>query len=325
MLQKIATTNRDETTANIASQLFATLGHTQEAGAGMSEPLKTSMSIILANYMPDIFRVAGIDVTKEVWAASPNGVYQGNYSGMFPEGMPPGAVLTRDQVQNIMLNIGRGDNENANLAAIIAGWASVNDIVADHTSKMVDLGDPIWGTRTQNTAAVLSFLTKNAVGGTEADEADLARQAKLNKAAIDFIFSIPFLKAPADIGETGKFLWDTITNETKNAAKDAIDSALDSDPGSSLEGQQNDAARSMVGAWFNAMINNGHMSQESIDMGLASACDNDPSNDVLYQDSEGVYHVNPDAGLAYSEWLAGAGMPKDQFLGYILDGLQWEQ
>ncbi len=313
------------TSAAIATDLFAIVGQTQETSQNMDEGLKGSVAIIMADYMPDIGRVAGFRPATGVHDAAPDGIYSGDYGGAFPPGMPPGAVLTRDQVQNIMFGLGMGDNADTNTATVLGGWAAADGMTANHLFSQLGTTDLNWSLYIQSSANLLSFMTESAVGSTHADLEAQAKQAKLINAAISAASSFPAFKAPVAVGQVGAFIWDQARSQSTAAAQAAVSRAMTDTSENTdeyINNLHNKATDAMVEAWVNAYINTGNVSPDDIAAGLAANGDGDRNNDILHIDLYRQYRVHP-FGDDYTTWLAHSGIPEDVIRDKINTGLTW--
>lgn len=120
-LETATTTWRDaettgQTSARIASQLFALTGQNRQAAAALPDPLKIAVAVILANYMPDVYATLfGLpDPDRPGQNLAPDFAEGYALGNPYYDNLPAGAVVTASEFDNLMQAFGSN-------AAVTAG------------------------------------------------------------------------------------------------------------------------------------------------------------------------------------------------------------
>jgi len=337
---EVATTwyrNRDQTgqtSAIIATDVFAILGQSQSQSDSMPEMMKNHIASIAADYMPDFIRAANSDAANpDLSRFSKAAFYDGNYDAMFPPGMPWGMLVTVSELENLFHGLGRGPNALDNLAIVTGGWAAADQLRAAYRAQQ-NAGD--WQASVKDDTSVLKLIIENGLSGGDADEEERKKQAAWINLIIAWVGAIPALKAPIAalevpeaIKELGGYLWDQAKKYAQDQAKAAITAGLSYSTKDKLSDLQSAAARQCAVVWLQAMLDNNQnyqwLSQEAINNGLADVDDTGrPVEPVLKEDppGSGHYTLNPNSVL-FVPWVENNSTNWPAIQDAILRGLDW--
>jgi len=307
-----------QVSAEIATRVFAILGQSRETADSMPDGLKTSVANITASYMPDVYAVTK-DLGARIDDPTSGGYHTEDDYGAdgFPAGMPFGALLTQDELGNILEALGRDPsqaNRDANIKIITTAWATTDAIVASQkTTELAASGmtrpDQLiaFTNAAAHDASVLGFITNHAVAG-EKDAAKAAHdKAVWIGQAIDAVTAIPVLSLP---GKAAEWAWKQALDAAGTAVKNQLpDGSFD--PSQVADDINKASTRQSLVNWLTALANApGGLTQQQIDVGLSTG--------ALTLDGQG-YHVHTDV-RGFTAWEDTA-IPTETFESAIATGL----
>lgn len=260
--------NRDETgalSAELATQVFGLiaaktgegadggfLGFGADNGWEMWHGMRDSVARMLADYSADLFRTVGEHGHDDV--LGPPGYAEG--VGDFPPGMPFGALLTDQTVNQLMFTLGQDPDQ---VEIVTSGWALAYSI---YTSYQLDLaieanpnfledyaqgiGRDRWHNRIGQGASVLGFLMDGAYEGDGEDSDRAKERAAAMERALSMVLAIPPLKPGEAIGDWGKFAYDQAKSEALKAIGRSGSGELDTDELNEIRSRGADAAQQVV-------------------------------------------------------------------------------
>lgn len=268
-----------ETSAILATQLFSLIGGKTGEGAEerwllpdkpgwqMYEGMRDSMALILADYASDMFRVVGNPGVSD----DLSGGYQSEDDGLFPPGMPYGALLSPTVLEKIMGTLGQ-DPEH--VTTVGAGWAAANSVMMNYQLQRLVENDPdaaaaylLGQLRAPDNyaasgATVLDFLMDTAFAGDAADAEIAEQRAKAMKDILSLAGSIPILKPAEMLGEWGGWAFDQAKSRTLDGVGNLGSGASDVD---SLNEIRAEAAEQAQEQYLNALLAQGYFDESVID------------------------------------------------------------
>lgn len=260
--------NRDETgalSAQLATQVFGLiaaktgegadggfLGFGADNGWEMWHGMRESVARMLADYSADLFRTVGDNGEGDMFG--PPGHSEG--VGDFPPGMPFGALLTQETVNQLMFTLGQDPDQ---VEIVTTGWALAYSI---YTAYQLDLaieanpdfleeyaqglGRDRWHNRIGQGASVLAVLMNAAYEGDGEDSARAVERAAAMERALSMVLAIPPLKPGEAIGDWSKFAYDQAKREALQAIGRSGSGELDTDELNEIRSQGADAAQQVV-------------------------------------------------------------------------------
>jgi hypothetical protein len=225
--------------------------------------MRDSVAGILADYMPDVFRVIGNVGGSDPVDDDLTGDQYTSANPWFPSGMPYGAAFTQDCLDEVLRTLGSGDGATDNFNTITTSWAGANQLLLNYKIA----SDPSDTNQSDGAAtfssSALRFIADKSLQGA-ADDAEAKRQrAEIINKAISIASAIPALKAPAAFADGGKFAWDQAKSQAVAAAKDAV-SDFSGDKSSDFQELLDQAEHSAMQVYANAVLNNGAIPEDVI-------------------------------------------------------------
>ena len=189
-----------QVSAEIATKVFSILGQTQASADRMPTGLKASVSVILADYMPDVYPSLLYPDTP----IDPSAGYRiDNEDFTYP---PFGALITESELDNLMHSIGRDPDD---VKIVGAGWVVANraflgkqigDECAPTDPGAEDLRVAYWHGRVgitplvepmQLSADVFNKVLQGAYAGSKSKLTREAYAAQMKKDILDISSSVP--------------------------------------------------------------------------------------------------------------------------------------
>jgi len=269
VLQAATTTFRDtqaagQTSASIATQVFAVFGQSQEIADNMPTGLRTGVAGIVASYMPDLFTA---QMTPGAVGTFTDSLFRPTDFGFL--GAPAGAEFTQDEMNRILAALGQNTDD---VKIVGAGRAVTNQVwVANNfagsygspeaqAAALNGIDDGFLKDQLRVGADVFGNIMTGAKAGNAKLAKDEAGQAELKNDILGFITAIPVpgfgLAEPASkwvdwmVTETKNGFGDVVKNKINNAGT-AADQANDA----TVWG--NKAVTSAVDATYQTMYDQG--------------------------------------------------------------------
>ncbi|WP_158564280.1 DUF6571 family protein [Jiangella anatolica] len=246
--------------------LFTSIGANE--GWQMWNGLRGPMADMMANYAPDLMRIArtgqGDGALGDGWVVDPE-------TALLGDGAPYGAAMDPALIQQILGTFGKsGQDEHLNTILAGVGAASqwrmsqaLGDALDDGTpppapvAMLLGQNVPELTTATNEMAATLGWVINGAYRGA-LDEEDLEqKQAEMRSQIFGAITSLPGLE-PAS--EWGKFAFSQVTGQIEDALGNAEGTA--SGDFSELSAGEKEDLEQMI---LNQMLASGYFDQEYID------------------------------------------------------------
>ena len=312
-----------ETSARIATQLFAILGSDQTIANHMPTGLKSRLAAILADYMPDV--IAAVEDRSVVLS---DGYYWGNYFDSYPEGsMPYGGLITLDEVKVLLGALGQGVNADTNVQIVIAGWIPAETLSTDYLMKRfpVDLSGPVTLEASNRIGNVADFVASDLASITSPVARFAVKQPRELQPilqALDRVAAAAFL-VPASPDDWSPATWEQIRTEATHAITSAASDPV-VDPTASVS-QLRNAIETRAGAIIlDALLNSGGTSPAVLDGWTRPFPDGRTTiPPVVTQDGNGRYHADP-AAPGFGAWReTNRGVPWYTITSAVQDGLFW--
>jgi hypothetical protein len=225
---EVATTNwRDhgpngETSAIIAAQTFALIGERTARGDDWTMPsaMRPGVARILASYMPDVYRMRGVDNP----AADPTG---GAWTideddPAFPAGQPYGAKLDPKLLEGVIATLGENESDIQLVTAGVLATQQVRMAYAlqkslkdnPNTPVMIIKGVsvPFLQNASSESAGVLGWVVNTAYTGDKADEELQKKRAEMLSKTLSIVDALPILQihTTKDWQEWAKFAYEDL-------------------------------------------------------------------------------------------------------------------
>lgn len=271
---------RGETSAELATQIFAAIAAKTGEGASdgliwgigadngweMSEQMRPHVAAMLADYAPDMFSVIGEGGQDGDLSLG----YTDGYT-RFPDGMPYGAVLTDEIVENLMFTLGQ-DAEN--VETVGAGWIAANQVYVNYHAQRALERDPdaaaaylrgelpALDNAALDGATVLASLMNFAYDGKNADDAAAEARAQAMQKILSAASAIPVFKPAELLGEWGGYAF----NQAKGEALNAIGGSGSAGAGvDDINNVREQAAEAAVDTYMTTLLNQGYFDESVIE------------------------------------------------------------
>lgn len=228
-LNAATTTFRDdgrqgEISASIAAQTFALIGDKTKSDPGwkMWTGMRDSVAGMVAQYMPDVFRVK---TATDMKADPSGGAWTVNRDHPnLPPGQPIGAALDPTQLELILGTLGENQSDIMIVTTGVMATQQLSlryglKLSMDENPKSAMLlikGDnvPRIDSAAIHGSAVLGWVVDKAYLGEKNHEEAQKKRAELFSKTLGIATSLPILQLPKSVGEWTKFVYDQTKTHT---------------------------------------------------------------------------------------------------------------
>ncbi len=293
------------TSAAIATQLFAAIGdeltnpgQLTKQGWDMPDGMGSGLADILANYMPDIMRVAPEGHTSDDFST---GLVSDGQALGFPPDMPPGALLDKHHLEHIIQALGQGTNAVEDMQTVAQGWGAADSYIANHYLDTPGLVETSWDNQAGYNSRTLKFITDNAISGIN----DAAARDQLSSSIFSFGLSaagqIPQVKPFTTTAGLAHTFWSDIISQATDPGN----------PAAEILTAQTSMINTAAANWLQALANHGYLPPEAIKAGEELG--------VITTDKNGNYVIHSTDYDTFEAWTTG---PYNCPSGSLQDSLQ---